>query len=470
MISPHQRRCQKGHPRGGLLVWHRTNGEITSKQVKTLSALDKLKALLKNESAFNKGLCMKKTALFMFSVLSLNMAMAQKTTITVAAYPAVDEIVKASLQEWQKKNPNVEVKVVGREYADHHTAMTTALATSTGLPDVMTIEYGYLGRFAQSGGLEDLDKPPYLLGQQANKIVSYAMAQGRSLSHGQVAIPTDIGPGAMFYRNDLLVKAKVNPSDLTQSWDSFIQSGQKIKQSTGSYLVAHARDVKDIVIRTGITSGQGVYFDAQGKSIIDTSPRFKRGFELAQKIRSEGLDAKINPWSNEWGESLKRGTVTVQMMGAWLGGHLQNWLAPNTSGLWRSTVLPERVTTSWGGTFYAIPKKAVNKAMAWDLIQHLTLNSQQQQMAFEKFNAFPALIQAQNGDFFDQPVAFLGGQKARSEWKSTALQIKPTMVFKNDSVAEEIVNAQLDLVLNKNKPIDQALKDAHRLVQRRASR
>ncbi|WP_416559917.1 ABC transporter substrate-binding protein [Limnohabitans sp. yimb22184] len=413
---------------------------------------------------------MKKTASFLICALYLNVAMAQKTTITVAAFPAVDDIVKASLQVWQKKNPNVEVKVVGREYADHHTAMTTALATSTGLPDVMTLEYGYLGRFAQSGGLEDLDKAPYSVGKHATKMVAYAMAQGRSPNHGQVAIPTDIGPGAMFYRNDLLAKAKVNESELTQSWDSFIQSGQKIKQSTGAYLVAHARDVKDIVIRTGIPEGQGVYFDAQGNSVVDTSPRFKRGFEVAQKIRTQGLDAKINPWSNEWGESLKRGTVSVQMMGAWLGGHLQNWLAPNTSGLWRSTALPERVATSWGGTFYAIPKNAVNKALAWDLIQHLTLNSQQQQMAFEKFNAFPALIEAQNGDFFNQPVAFLGGQKARLDWKATAMQIKPTMVFKNDSVAEEIVNAELDLVLNKNKPIDQALKDAHRLVQRRASR
>lgn len=413
---------------------------------------------------------MKKTASFLICALYLNVAMAQKTTITVAAFPAVDDIVKASLQVWQKKNPNVEVKVVGREYADHHTAMTTALATSTGLPDVMTLEYGYLGRFAQSGGLEDLDKAPYSVGKHASKMVAYAMAQGRSPNHGQVAIPTDIGPGAMFYRNDLLAKAKVNESELIQSWDSFIQSGQKIKQSTGAYLVAHARDVKDIVIRTGIPEGQGVYFDAQGKSVVDTSPRFKRGFEVAQKIRTQGLDAKINPWSNEWGESLKRGTVSVQMMGAWLGGHLQNWLAPNTSGLWRSTALPERVATSWGGTFYAIPKNAVNKALAWDLIQHLTLNSQQQQMAFEKFNAFPSLIEAQNGDFFNQPVAFLGGQKARLEWKATAMQIKPTMVFKNDSVAEEIVNAELDLVLNKNKPIDQALKDAHRLVQRRASR
>jgi multiple sugar transport system substrate-binding protein len=413
---------------------------------------------------------MNKIVIFWVGVMSITMALAQKTSITVAAFPAVDEIVKASIHDWQKKNPNVEVKVISRDYADHHTAMTTTLATSTGLPDVMTIEYGYLGRFAQSGGLEDLDKAPYQMGRYATKLVPYAVAQGRSASHGQVAVPTDIGPGAMFYRQDLLSKSKVKESDLTASWESFIQSGQKIKKDSGAYLVAHARDVKDIVIRTGIPPGHGVYFDDQGKSVIDTSPRFKRGFEIAQQIRVQGLDAKINAWSNEWGESLKRGTVSVQMMGAWLGGHLQNWLAPNTTGLWRSTVLPERIATSWGGTFYAIPKKAVNKELAWDLIQHLALNNKQQQMAFEKFNAFPALIEAQNGEFFNQPVAFLGGQKARMEWKNTASQIKPTMVFKNDSVAEEIVNAELDLVLTKNKPIEQALKDAHRMVQRRASR
>jgi multiple sugar transport system substrate-binding protein len=413
----------------------------------------------------------KKTlALFALAAAVGMPASAQKITLTVAAYPAVDEIVKAAVTQWQKKHPNVEVKVVGREYADHHTAMTTALATSTGLPDVMTIEYGYLGRFAQSGGLEDLDKAPYQLGLHAGKIVSFAMAQGRATNQGQIAVPTDIGPGAMFYRNDVLTKAKLRESDLTQSWDTFIKSGQTIKKETGAYLVAHARDVKDIVIRTNIPAGHGVYFDDEGKSVIDSAPRFKRGFEIAQKIRVEGLDAKVNAWSNEWGESLKRGTVSVQMMGAWLGGHLQNWLAPNTSGLWRSTALPERIATSWGGTFYAIPKKAVNKELAWDLVQYLTLNSKQQQMAFEKFNAFPALIEAQSGDFFNQAVPFLGGQKARADWKNTAIQIKPTKVFKNDSIAEEIVNAELDLVLTKNKPIEQALKDAHRLVQRRASR
>ncbi len=47
---------------------------------------------------------MKRTAVFCLSVLSLSVAMAQKTTITVAAFPAVDDIVKASLQAWQAKH------------------------------------------------------------------------------------------------------------------------------------------------------------------------------------------------------------------------------------------------------------------------------------------------------------------------------------------------------------------------------
>ena len=413
---------------------------------------------------------MKKICIALLGALMLGQALAQRVTLTVAAYPAVDEIVKAALVEWKKKHPQVDVKVVGREYADHHTAMTTALATSSGLPDVMALEYGYLGRFALGGGLEDLEQAPFLAGSALPKLVPFAVAQGRSGASGLSAMPTDIGPGVMFYRQDLLKKAQLAETDLTGSWDGFIRSGQQLKKSTGAYLVAHARDIKDVVIRGNVPAGQGIYFDAQGKSVIDSAERFRKGFELARRIRSEGLDAKVNAWSNEWGESLKRGQVASQMMGAWLGGHLQNWLAPNTSGLWRSTVLPERVAISWGGTFYAIPKKAVHKELAWDLIKHLTLNRSQQEMAFEKFNAFPALIEAHSGAYFDQPVAFLGGQKARIAWRQAAAQISPTRVFKADAVAEEIVNAELDLVLTKGKSIDQALKDAHQAVQRRASR
>ena len=66
-------------------------------------------------------------------------AQAQKV-LTVAAYPAVDSIIKAALPAWEKKHPGVQVKVISRAYADHHTAMTTALSTSSKPPDVMVLE------------------------------------------------------------------------------------------------------------------------------------------------------------------------------------------------------------------------------------------------------------------------------------------------------------------------------------------
>jgi multiple sugar transport system substrate-binding protein len=413
---------------------------------------------------------MNKTLLAVVAFVMLCAPLGAQTLLTVAAYPAVDDIIRTSLPDWQKKHPQVQVKVVSREFADHHTAMTTALSASSGLPDVMTIEYGYLGRFALSGGLEDLSQSPFGADRFQSQFVSYAWAQARVESRGQAAMPTDIGPGVMFYRHDLMQKAGIDPKQLSAGWDGFIEAAMQLKARTGANMVAHARDIKDLVIRVNLQPGEGIYFNAQGQSLVETSPRFRLAFELAKTIRDRGLDAKVNAWSNDWGESLRRGHVGVQMMGVWLGGHLQNWLAPQTAGLWRSGPLPAGVALSWGGTFYAIPKKARNKELAWDLIQHLTLNTAQQQRAFEKFNAFPALLAAQQGAYFDQEVSFLGGQKARSQWRETSHRILATRVFKNDPIAEEMVNAELDLVLTRGKSIDAALADAHRLVQRRAQR
>jgi multiple sugar transport system substrate-binding protein len=420
--------------------------------------------------ALSNGACMKSILLAIGLAVCVFSAQAQKTTLVVAAYPAVDDIVKASVGAFQKAHPQVEIKVVSREYADHHTAMTTALAASSGLPDVMAIEYGYLGRFSQSGGLENLSAEPYLADELAHRFTPYAWAQARHGRQGQTAMPGDIGPGALFYRQDLLARAGVEPAALSGRWEDLIQAGQQIKTRTGAFLVAHARDVKDVVIRAGVEPGQGIYFDAQGESLVGSAPRFKRAFELARQVREAGLDARVNVWSNEWSESLRRDRVAIQMMGAWLSGHLQNWLAPETAGKWRSAPLPEGAATSWGGTFYAIPQRAQHKALAWQLLRHLTLDASQQRMALERFNAFPALREAQTGVFFDQPIAFLGGQQARRDWRDTAQRIQASRVFRHDPIADEIVNAELDLVLNRGKPIDRALADAHRLIVRRSRR
>lgn len=401
---------------------------------------------------------------------ALGGAQAQQT-LTVAAFPAVDDIVKSAIPAWKAKYPNVEIKVVSRQFSDHHTAMTTALSTSSYLPDVMVLEIGYVGRFAQGGGLEDLSGAAYGAQKFKSKFVPYAYDQATSRSGAVAAVPSDIGPGTLLYRADILAKAGVDEAALTKSWDSFVASGVKIKAGTGAYLMANARNIKDIVIRTGIEPGEGIYFDAKGKPSV-TSARFVRGFELARTVRQQGLDGKINDWSNEWGEGFKRGTIATQMTGAWLAGHLNNWLAPTTKGQWRAAQLPEKAWAAYGGSFYAIPKgaAAANKAMAWELIQMMTLQRDVQIAAFKAQDAFPALVETYTDAFFDQPIDFLGGQKARLVWREASRNIKAVTVNELDSFAEEVINTELDKVLDQGKEVPVALADAQKLIERRVKR
>ena len=115
-----------------------------------------------------------------------------------------------------------------------------------------------------------------------------------------------------------------------------------------------------------------------------------------RSARNAGIDAKVKAWSPEWGEGFKRDKVASQMMGAWLGGHLNNWLAPDSKGKWRSAQLPNGAFASWGGSFYAIPQKAQNKAAAWEFIKFMTTSKEMQIEAFRKLDAFPALVEAQS--------------------------------------------------------------------------
>lgn len=391
------------------------------------------------------------------------------TTLTVASFPSFDEAVKVALPEWKKKFPDVDIKLVSLAFADHHTAMTTALATGTNLPDVMAVEIGYIGKFAESGGLEDLGVAPYNGLQYQKQFARFTYPQAMSGTGKLAAIPADIGPGALFYRKDILDKAGVTEAALTQSWESYIEAGKKVKAATGAFLLASAVDLKDIYIRSSLKDGEGIYFDKAGKILVD-SPRFAKGFELAKAARQAGIDAKITAWSNEWGEGFKRGQIATQMMGAWLGGHLASWLAPDTKGNWRAAQLPSGAWASWGGSFYAIPKKAANKQLAWEFIKFMTLDKDQQLRAFRGLDAFPALIAAQDDPFVDQPIAFLGDQKARQLWKVAASKIPATAVNRHDATANDIVNAELTNVLEKDKDIKAALADAKKQIERRVRR
>ncbi|WP_026972094.1 extracellular solute-binding protein [Aliagarivorans marinus] len=401
--------------------------------------------------------------------LGAGSAAAETVTLKVASFPSFDLAVQSAIPLYKEINPNVEIELVSLAFMDHHNAMTTALSTGANLPDVMAIEVGFVGRFAQSGGLEDLRKAPYNSGEFEDKMIGFSVALGQSPDGGLMAFPADIGPGSMFYRKDIMDSAGVSADDLTRSWDSFLEAGAKVKEATGNYMVTNATAVAGILIRTGLKDGEGIYFDKDGNVTVNND-RFKEAFRLAKKTRELGIDAQVGAWSSEWTEGLRRGTIATEMMGGWLGGHLATWIAPESDGAWRASQLPGGSFASWGGSFYAIPSDSAKKAEAWEFIKFMALNEEMQIAAFRDLDAFPALVEAQEDDFVNQPVAYLGGQKARQIYKESADNIAGLAVHRNDPIAEQIINDALEAVLERDADIDEELAKAEKAIQRRTRR
>ena len=391
--------------------------------------------------------------------------------ITIAAFPSLDEAVKIALPGLKKKFPNYEIELTALQYGDHHQALTTALATGQGLHDIEAVEIGFVGKFAEGGGLEDLNKAPYNGKALANLFVNYTIPQATSSDGRLVGMPADIGPGTTFYRKDILDKAGVNPSEMN-TWEGYIAVGKKLQAKDKKvFLINSAASAASLIWRTNIPAGEGIYFSKDNKVVVGPdNARWLKAFTVAKQIRDAKLDAKIGEWSNEWYEGFKTGTVATQFSGAWLQGHFQNWMAPETKGLWRVQDLPDGAFAPWGGSFYTIPTASKNKVEAWNIIKYLTMDRAQQIASFKGNGAFPGLKSAWNDASFNEPVEFLGGQKARLLWKAAAQKIKPLDVNKYDSVAETIITTQLTSVLDEGKDIKQALSDARAEIEKRARR
>ena len=406
----------------------------------------------------------KLTTLLLVALLG---AAAAQTTITIAVFPDLDSHLNEVLPIFHEENPDIRVEMVRREHGDHHNGLVTELAASSGAADVVALDVEFVARFLASGALVDLSQEPYNAAQFEELYAPYSWAQISTSDGRTIALPGDLGPGVLFLRRDVLDAVGATVEEVTASWDNYLDFGRQVRAETDAYLLTNAADVARAYFQSNVPEGEGYFFDADGNSTV-TGDRFVRAFELAQTIREEGLDAQIGDWSNEWYEAFNAGTTASQFSGAWLLGHLQNWMAPDTSGLWVTSNFPEDTYGSWGGSHYAIPEQSAHKEEAWKLVQFLSTRPEIQLSAFQTTAAFPAVTSTYGDASFDEPIEFLGGQQARNLFAQVAERTPGVAVTQYDHIALEIVQSALTEVLDNGRDIDAALADAEAQIQRRA--
>lgn len=311
------------------------------------------------------------------------------------------------IEQYEKDHPGVTVTTKIAEYNEHHDALTTALASGSGAPDVAAVEVGYISRFKSQPqnfhNLLDLGG-----GELENDYLEWRWEQALTGDDSAlIGLPTDVGGMAMAYRWDLFEEAGL-PADreevaaLWPTWADFIAVGEKFTEATGIPFIDESSQLYAAV--AGQASKK--YYESDDTLIYETNPEVQQAFMLAAGAVEAGIVANIEPFAPEWNAGMNKGDFAVLTAPAWMMGYIQEQ-APDTKGKWDIAAMPEG-GGNWGGSHLTLPVSGDHAEEAYEFISWL-LAPEQQLTVFRDNGNFPSTpgvydspeIQEFDNDFFN---------------------------------------------------------------------
>jgi multiple sugar transport system substrate-binding protein len=382
----------------------------------------------------------------------------QSYEVSIGLYGDLEAAYKAvfSSDDFKETFPNVTITYQTSDFGGHHNRLTTVLAANEATNDIEALEVGYIAAFVEGGGLTDLSAAPFNGMTVGRDLVDFAMSNATTRDGSLVAMPVDIAPAVMFYRESLLEAAGVDPQDLinAQDWDDVLDIAIALRDA-GQIAFPHANDVAMVPLN----GGKGGWFE--GDVPLEPEAKFMDVLELVKAIRDAGVDADYGAWSGPWVEGFSNGDVALMVNGAWFGGALRTWMAPEVED-WRITYLPGKFPAALGGTYLSIPERVPEekKAVAWEIIKYLTTSEVAQLITFETIDAYPALTTTYDDPIMSEGVPYFGNEPVREIFADVAQSMPNARVSEYDATALAIWNNSVTAVITGEMGVQEAYDEA----------
>lgn len=380
-----------------------------------------------------------------------------------------EELVK----EWNAANPNIQVKIQNTgDQTVHHNNLLTALSADSGAPDLFQLEIAFVEKFmVNTGKFHNL----YDLGAKdiEGDYLDWKWKQAQSVDGSfQLGLPTDIGPTVVYYRADLIEQAGL-PSDpvefgkMIDTWDKFATVAKEYTDKTG---IAFA-DITDLLFNGLRDQSQDqIYFSKEDNSFIgDTNPQVKKAFDMTVKGIQEGWVGKTALWSQEWYTDMNTGKFAVLLGPAWMKSVITS-NAPDTSGKWQVTQLPEGAG-NWGGSFITMPKEGKHPEETYTFISWLVGKENQLKSFTGPAGLMPSIPSIyESEEFKSAKDEFFGGQVLSIEFANAAQTVKPVYYGPlHDTVDSYFKNALRNIIERNADPQaewDSVIKQSQDLAKR----
>lgn len=293
--------------------------------------------------------------------------------------------IKTLIEKFEGENPAIKVTLnvlPAPTDQQHHYYVTTFGAKNKNV-DVIRIDTIWVAEFASAGWLESLGK--YIDKEDRASFIS--VTEKTNVFQGTLyAIPWNANIGLLYYRKDLLEKYNVKPPE---TWEELIEICAKISASESIYgYLWQGKQYEGLVCNfiefTG--SNNGGIIDDTGRIIVD-SEQNKMALDLMHDLIWK---YRVSP-QNTHSELMEESSRHLFQQGK--GLFLRNWTYvwklcqedPSMKGKVGVSQLPEisdgKPAAVYGGWHLAINSKSEKKKQAWQLIEFLTSNKVQKELA-----------------------------------------------------------------------------------------
>jgi cellobiose transport system substrate-binding protein len=293
-------------------------------------------------------------------------------------------------EEYSKLHPEIEFEERIAEFADHHTNLTTHLATGSGAADIEAVEVGYISQYTAQPdrfhNLLDLGAAE-LEGQWLDWKWQQALAKdGEAL----IGLGTDVGGMAMCYRRDLFEQAglPVERDEVsalwTGSWEDYVAVGRQYSEAAGG---AYFFESSGNMFRAMVEQADEGVYDRDDNLVVESNPAIGEAWDLTVEAIEAGMSNRLQAWTPEWNAGFNEGTFATIICPAWMTSYIET-NAPDSAGLWDIATVPGGAG-NMGGSHLVLPAQGDHPEEAYAFIEWLTAPEQQLKV-FESTGNFPS--------------------------------------------------------------------------------
>lgn len=366
---------------------------------------------------------------------------------------------------WNRTHPDVHVELsTPAGQVSIFQRLSSAMVAGTGAPDLVQVDYNNLTTLAVAGYLEDITdqaagfEPEFLPAAWQQVLIDDRLW----------AVPQDIGPMAMYYRQDVF---DAHGLAVPRTWDEFRDTAARLRAADRTrYLTAYPAG--DAFWFASLAAARGArWFSTENDSWhvgIDDAPTVETA-DFWTELLAEDLVTTSQHWNPAWHSALQDGTLAAWLGPAWGVGTLAAYPPTDPEGSWGVAPLPSvdaaRPTSGfWGGSSTAVVAGSPHAAAAVEFAAWLNTDPDAADLLVDPEHAalFPASLAGQARPAVSRPQEAVGGRPIDGVFRAAAATTRtmtwgPTM----DQVRDDFIDAAA-AALSEGRPLRDALHSTQR--------